>query len=75
MHPWEATPKCLTSGYVLPLTDGSNAALARVCNPAGNVAAGPFGMITLACAIGAIIILGYSIAVMSYLRRLPDRED
>jgi hypothetical protein len=32
-------------------------------------------MITLACAIGAIIILGYSIAVMSYLRRLPDRED
>jgi hypothetical protein len=32
-------------------------------------------VITLACAIGAIVILGYCAAVLMYLRRLPEPQD
>ena len=32
-------------------------------------------IITLACAIGSIIILGYSAAVASFLRRLPEHQE
>lgn len=32
-------------------------------------------MITIACAIAAVVLLGYSAAVLSYLRRLPERQD
>ena len=32
-------------------------------------------MITLACAIGAIVTLGYCAVVFSYLRRLPEPQD
>jgi len=32
-------------------------------------------VITIACAIGAIVLLGYSAAVLSYLRRLPEPQD
>ena len=36
---------------------------------------GPPDMIAIACAIGAIVILGYCAVVLSYLRRLPEPED
>jgi hypothetical protein len=32
-------------------------------------------VITLACAIGAMVLLGYSAVVLSYLRRLPEPKD
>jgi hypothetical protein len=32
-------------------------------------------MITLACAIAAIVTLGYTAVVLTYLRRLPESED
>jgi hypothetical protein len=32
-------------------------------------------MIILACVIGAVVILGYCAVVLTYLRRLPERQD
>jgi hypothetical protein len=32
-------------------------------------------MINLACAIAAIVTLGYAAVVLAYLRRLPEPED
>jgi hypothetical protein len=36
---------------------------------------GTADMIIIACAIGAIVILGYCAVVLTYLRRLPEQQD
>jgi hypothetical protein len=36
---------------------------------------GTADMIILACAIGAVVILGYCAVVLTYLRRLPEHQD
>jgi hypothetical protein len=36
---------------------------------------GTADMIMLACAIGAVVILGYCAVVLTYLRRLPEHRD
>jgi hypothetical protein len=32
-------------------------------------------MVTIFCAIGAVVILAYAALVLAYLRRLPEPED
>jgi hypothetical protein len=69
-------PECLSEGYLQPLIESLKAALGAAVQKWHKVkTAGPSDMITLACAIGAIIILGYSVAVLTFLRRLPERQD
>jgi hypothetical protein len=58
------------------LNDDLNVALGRLCNHDRKLKPGSQTMmITLACAIGALVLLGYCAVVLRYLRRLPDAQD